>query len=207
MLCHLITVGTSLQGSSDKTLRELVKERLVDLSWLSNPCPQHTESVVDYLLGLEGDLCVRDRQHDPLCQELSYLHLDYLHRGHGPQWEDRVVLLTSDTDQGRACALITLHYLSKARFAGSGLSHCEVVTLRGLAWGNAAGLGLCLVPKWTHLVKLSSEGYLLSEVPVSLGWDWWLALNAGFVAAIVALLVIPTAVVSTVKPEETIRYE
>ena len=36
---------------------------------------------------------------------------------------------------------------------------------------------------------------------------WWLALNAGFVAAIVALLVIPTAVVSTVKPEETIRYE
>ena len=81
------------------------------------------------------------------------------------------------------------------------------VTLRGLAWGNAVGLGLCLVQKWTHLIKLSSEGYLLSEVPVSLGWGWWLALNAGFVAAIVALLVIPTAVVSGVKPEETIRYE
>ncbi len=87
------------------------------------------------------------------------------------------------------------------------LWRASLVTLRGLAWGNAAGLGLCLVQKWTHLVKLSSEGYLLSEVPVSLGWGWWLALNAGFVAAIVALLVIPTAVVSTVKPEETIRYE
>ena len=48
---------------------------------------------------------------------------------------------------------------------------------------------------------------LFRSVPVSLGWGWWLALNAGFVAAIVALLVIPTAVVSTVKPEETIRYE
>lgn len=81
------------------------------------------------------------------------------------------------------------------------------VTLRGLAWGNAVGLSLCCLQKWTHLVKLSSEGYLLSEVPVSLGWGWWLALNAGFVAAIVALLVIPTSVVSTVKPEETIRYE
>ena len=87
------------------------------------------------------------------------------------------------------------------------LWRAALVTLRGLAWGNAAGLGLCLVQKWTHLVKLSSEGYLLSEVPVSLGWGWWLALNAGFVVAIVALLVIPTAVVSTVKPEETIRYE
>ena len=81
------------------------------------------------------------------------------------------------------------------------------VTLRGLVWGNAVGLGLCLIQKWTHLVKLSAEGYLLSEVPVSLGWGWWLALNAGFIAAIVALLVIPTAVVSGVKPEETIRYE
>ena len=87
------------------------------------------------------------------------------------------------------------------------LWRAALVTLRGLAWGNAAGLGLCLVQKWTHLVKLSSEGYLLSEVPVSLGWGWWLALNAGVVAAIVALLVIPTAVVSGVKPEETIRYE
>ena len=87
------------------------------------------------------------------------------------------------------------------------LWRADFVTLRGLAWGNAVGLGLCLVQKWTHLIKLSSEGYLLSEVPVSLGWGWWLALNAGFVAAIVALLVIPTAVVSGVKPEETIRYE
>ena len=87
------------------------------------------------------------------------------------------------------------------------LWRAALVTLRGLAWGNAAGLGLCLVQKWTHLVKLSSEGYLLSEVPVSLGWGWWLALNAGVVAAIVALLVVPTYIVSTVKPDESIRYE
>ena len=61
--------------------------------------------------------------------------------------------------------------------------------------------------RWTHLVKLSSVGYLLSEVPVSLGWGWWLALNAGVVAAIVALLVVPACIVSTVKPDESIRYE
>ena len=59
----------------------------------------------------------------------------------------------------------------------------------------------------THWVKLDSEGYLLSEVPISLGWGWWLALNAGFIAAIIALLVLPTAIVSRIKPEETIRYE
>ena len=79
------------------------------------------------------------------------------------------------------------------------------VTLRGLAWGNAAGLAVCLVQKYFHVVKLSSEGYLLSEVPVALGWGWWLALNAGVVAAIVALLVVPACIVSTVKPDESIR--
>lgn len=81
------------------------------------------------------------------------------------------------------------------------------ITLRGLAWGNAVGLALCLVQKYFHVVKLSSEGYLLSEVPVALGWGWWLALNVGVVAAIVALLVVPTYIVSTVKPDESIRYQ
>jgi len=81
------------------------------------------------------------------------------------------------------------------------------ITLRGLAWGNAAGVGLCLLQRATHLVKLDAEGYLLSEVPVALGWGWWLLLNAGFVARVVALLVVPACVVSTVKPEEAIRYE
>ncbi len=81
------------------------------------------------------------------------------------------------------------------------------VTLRGLCWGNLVGVGFCVVQQTTHLVRLDPEGYLLSEVPVSLEWGWWLALNAGFIVVIVALLMIPTAVVSRIKPEETIRYE
>ena len=87
------------------------------------------------------------------------------------------------------------------------LWRASFIALRGLAWGNAVGLGLCFVQRYFHVVRLSSEGYLLSEVPISLGWGWWLALNAGAVAAIVALLVVPTYIVSTVKPDESIRYE
>lgn len=81
------------------------------------------------------------------------------------------------------------------------------VALRGLAWGNAVGLGICLLQATTHLVKLDPEGYLLSEVPIALEPWQWLVLNAGFLTAIVALLVIPASIVSTVKPEESIRYE
>lgn len=87
------------------------------------------------------------------------------------------------------------------------LYRAAFVALRGMAWGNAVGLGLCLAQQWFHLVRLSSEGYLLSEVPVGLGWNWWLVLNAGVLAAIVALLAAPAYIVSTVKPAEAIRYE
>ena len=41
------------------------------------------------------------------------------------------------------------------------------ITLRGLAWGNAAGVGLCLLQRATHLVKLDAEGYLLSLIHIS----------------------------------------
>lgn len=87
------------------------------------------------------------------------------------------------------------------------LYRAAFVTLRGLVWGNVVGLAMCLMQKYFHVVKLSSEGYLLSEVPIDLDWGWWLALNAGVVVAIVALLILPTSVVSSVKPDESIRYQ
>lgn len=81
------------------------------------------------------------------------------------------------------------------------------IVLRGLAWGNAVGAALCLVQQQWHVVKLSAEGYMLTEVPVALAWSWWLPLNAGAVAAIVLLLALPARVVSTIRPGEAVRYE
>lgn len=81
------------------------------------------------------------------------------------------------------------------------------IALRGMAWGNGVGLALCAVQQAFGLVKLDAEGYLLSQVPVALEWSWWVPLNLGVLAAIVALLVIPTHIVSQIKPVEAIRYE
>ena len=82
-----------------------------------------------------------------------------------------------------------------------------VIALRGLMWGNAVGVLVCFVQHHFQLLKLDAEGYLLSSVPIALEWGWWLLLNVGFVVAIVMLMQLPTAVVATVKPDETMRYE
>lgn len=87
------------------------------------------------------------------------------------------------------------------------LYRAAFVALRGMAWGNLIGAGLCAAQHFFHLIPLDAEGYLLSEVPVAWGWGWWALLNIGVLTAIVALSVIPAQVISTIKPDETIRYE
>lgn len=87
------------------------------------------------------------------------------------------------------------------------LYRASFIALRGMMWGNGVGVGLCVVQSLTGWLRLDSEGYLLSVVPVSLDVPVLVLLNGGVLLAIVLLLTIPTYIISTVKPDETIRYE
>jgi lipoprotein-releasing system permease protein len=77
----------------------------------------------------------------------------------------------------------------------------------GLLIGNAFGIGLALVQKYTGAVSLDRSGYFISAVPIELGWTWIVALNVGMLAVILALLIIPTGMISRITPEKTIRYQ
>lgn len=87
------------------------------------------------------------------------------------------------------------------------LIRSSYLILTGMLWGNAAGIALCLIQKYTGLVTLDQAGYFLSEVPISLDWTWLAALNAGSFIMIVGLLTIPTMIISRIKPDTTIRYQ
>ncbi len=77
----------------------------------------------------------------------------------------------------------------------------------GLLIGNAFGIGLALLQKFTNIAKLDESGYFLSSVPIDLGWEWIVGLNIGTLVVILALLVFPTNIVSRITPEKTIRYQ
>lgn len=78
---------------------------------------------------------------------------------------------------------------------------------RGLLWGNLAAALVCWLQLRFHLLALDPTGYMLSEVPVAVGIGRWAAVDAGAAAAILALLLLPAAIVARIRPAEAIKTD
>ncbi len=76
----------------------------------------------------------------------------------------------------------------------------------GIVIGNILALALLLAQKYLHIVKLDETGYFLSEVPVSLGAGWIVAINILFITLILAITHFATAIVGRIKVAEAIKY-
>lgn len=87
------------------------------------------------------------------------------------------------------------------------ICRAAALVVRGLLWGNAVGIGLVMLQKYTHIIKLDAEGYNVASVPVSMDADWIAAIDLGFAASILLILAAVTTIVSRIRPSETIRYE
>ena len=77
---------------------------------------------------------------------------------------------------------------------------------KGLLWGNVIGIGLCLLQQHFGIVSLNPETYYLSQAPVALELWHVLALNAGAMAAITAMLVLPSMLAARISPSKTLRF-
>lgn len=83
----------------------------------------------------------------------------------------------------------------------------EKLMLRGLLIGNAIGLGLIWIQHSTHLLPLDPDAYYLNHVPAEISWQAVLALNAGVIVVSVLVLILPSHLISTLAPSESMRYE
>ena len=79
--------------------------------------------------------------------------------------------------------------------------------LRGMLVGNALALLFCLVQGTTHLIPLDPANYFVSWVPVHLNLWWILAADAAAFLGILALLWLPSLVVASIDPAETVKAD
>jgi lipoprotein-releasing system permease protein len=86
------------------------------------------------------------------------------------------------------------------------LYHAAVITLNGMFWGNAIGIGLCLLQRHFRFIKLNEADYYLSYAPVKFDWTTIATINLGTLAITVLFLIVPSLVVSKIAPVRAIRF-
>ncbi|MCI6903035.1 MAG: FtsX-like permease family protein, partial [Bacteroidales bacterium] len=79
--------------------------------------------------------------------------------------------------------------------------------IRAIIIGNVLGLGLALIQKYFHIIKLSSESYYMSYVPIEIDTTALLLLNLGIVVMSYIALIGPSHIVSTIKPTTTMKFD
>lgn len=77
---------------------------------------------------------------------------------------------------------------------------------RGLLYGNVFAISIYFLQKYTGILKLNPEVYYLSEVPMELTWQTFLALNFGSFTVCILALMVPSFIISRVNPIKTIRF-
>ena len=79
--------------------------------------------------------------------------------------------------------------------------------IKALIIGNIIGIGLCLLQKYGHIVRLDPSAYYMPYVPISLSIPALLALCLGIIAVSYLTLLGASHIISTIKPTATMRFE
>lgn len=78
---------------------------------------------------------------------------------------------------------------------------------KGLLWGNLIGLGIAYLQLSTGIISLDPSSYFIKTVPINLELSHILILNAGTMAAIILMLLVPSQLISRISPVKAIRFD
>ena len=79
--------------------------------------------------------------------------------------------------------------------------------IKALVIGNIIGIGLCLLQKYCHIVRLDPSAYYMPYVPIHLSLPALIILNIGILAVSYLTLLGASHIISTIKPTATMRFE
>lgn len=77
---------------------------------------------------------------------------------------------------------------------------------KGLLWGNLIGAGFAWAQQKFSIIQLDPSSYYLTTVPINLSFIHIVLLNSGTMIVIIAMLLIPSHLVSRISPVKAIRF-
>jgi lipoprotein-releasing system permease protein len=77
---------------------------------------------------------------------------------------------------------------------------------RGLLIGNIIGIGLCFIQKQFALIRLDQSSYYISYIPINLSIAHILLLNLGTLIVCVAMMILPTLIITRVTPLKALKF-
>lgn len=87
------------------------------------------------------------------------------------------------------------------------LYNASSLVLKGLMWGNLIGIGLLLLQKYGKVISLNPKTYYVTTVPIGLDIKIIALLNAGTLIFCFVMLIIPSAIITKIKPSKSIKFE
>ena len=78
---------------------------------------------------------------------------------------------------------------------------------RGMLWGNIVAITIGLLQLHFEIIPLDVNNYYLSTVPVNLNIIHLLLLNVGTLVAIIAMMLIPTILITKISPIKSIYFD
>ena len=110
---------------------------------------------------------------------------------------DRIGMIGALKAQGMRSSAIRRIFLYRA----------AILFAKGALWGNAVGGAAVAVQALWQPIKLDPYGYMLSVLPISVSPTWWVVLNVATLIVTVAVMVLPSAMVARIRPEESLKYK
>lgn len=85
--------------------------------------------------------------------------------------------------------------------------HSLRLLLKGVFYGNIAGIGLILLQQYLHLLPLDQEMYYVSYVPVLLKPTYIITVNLGVFAIATLSMFLPSLIVRRIHPAKALRHQ
>lgn len=84
--------------------------------------------------------------------------------------------------------------------------YAGMIVVKGMAMGNAIAIAICVIQQLTGIIAIDPEMYYMDKVPIEFSW-LLVPMNIAMFLISIAILVVPSMLISRIDPVKAIKFE